>query len=56
MTFVDSDDYLDKNAIKLLLDALLKNNADVNFGTFTRVLGKHGFIKKRYATIFMIIK
>lgn len=56
VTFVDSDDYLHKKAIELLLTALKINNADVSFGSFTRVIGRHGFIKKVEMEIYIIIR
>lgn len=46
VTFVDSDDYLYNKAVELLIVALKTSNADVSFGNFTRVIGKHGIVKK----------
>lgn len=46
ITFVDSDDYLYDKAIELLIKALKIHDADVSFGNFIRVMGKHGIVKK----------
>lgn len=47
VTFVDSDDYLSKDAVELLVKALEKENADIVFGNMERVIGKLGLIKKK---------
>lgn len=46
ITFVDPDDWLSNNAIELLINAIKKENADVSFGKFCRVIDKFGLIKK----------
>lgn len=45
--FVDSDDWLAKNAIEVLVKTLEENDADVSFGAFTRVLDSWGIIKRK---------
>lgn len=47
VTFVDSDDWLPRNAVKKLVNVLEKNDADVSFGTVTRVLDKWKLIKRK---------
>ena len=44
--FVDGDDWLPKNAVEVLLNAIKKENADVCFGKGKRVIDKYGLIKK----------
>lgn len=39
ISFVDSDDFVPKNCIGLLVNALEKNNADISIGSYKRVLG-----------------
>ena len=46
VTFVDSDDWLSNDAIELLVNAIEKENADVSFGNYYRVLDRYGIIKK----------
>lgn len=49
--FVDSDDWLPKQALQDLVTALEKNNADISAGTYTRVIGTTGLIRKhKYST------
>lgn len=47
VTFVDSDDYLSKDAVELLVKGLEKEDADIAFGNMERVIGRLGLIKKR---------
>lgn len=49
--YVDSDDYLPLNAVKILLDSVLEENADIIIGNITRIIGNRGFIKKVYKCI-----
>lgn len=57
ITFVDSDDYLHDKAIELLIEALKIHDADVSFGNFIRVMGKHGIVKKVVVVArYLIIK
>lgn len=46
ITFVDSDDWLPNNAIEYLLNAIKKENADVSFGKYYRVLDKYSLLKR----------
>lgn len=46
ITFVDPDDWISNDAIKLLVDAIKKENADVSIGKFCRVMDRFGLIKK----------
>ena len=46
ITFVDSDDWLPYDAIEKLVQAMKKEDADVVFGNFSRVLDKYGILKK----------
>lgn len=47
LMFVDSDDWLPKNAVKKLVDALEKNKADISFGSYIKVLGNSAHIRSR---------
>lgn len=44
--FIDPDDWIPNNAIELLLKSIKKENADVSFGRFYRVIDKFGLIKR----------
>ena len=46
VTFVDPDDWIQNNAIEVLVNSIKKENADVSFGKLCRVLDKYGFIKR----------
>ena len=46
ITFVDSDDWLPNNAIEDLLNAIKRENADVSFGKYYRVLDKYSLLKR----------
>lgn len=46
ITFVDSDDWIPNNAIENLLNAIKKENADVSFGKYYRVLDKYSLLKR----------
>lgn len=46
LMYVDSDDWLSKNAVQILVTALEKNKADVCVGNYTRVLGSNGIFRK----------
>lgn len=46
ITFVDSDDWIPSNSIEHLLNAIEKENADVSFGKYYRVLDKYSLLKK----------
>lgn len=47
VTFVDSDDWISKKAIEILVGVLEANEADVSFGAMTRVLNRWKFIKRK---------
>lgn len=42
--FIDPDDWIPNDAIELLLKSLRKEDADVSFGNFYRVIDKFGLI------------
>ena len=46
ITFVDPDDWLPTNAMELLINAIKREDADISFGNFYRVLDRYGFIKR----------
>lgn len=46
LMFVDADDWISSNAIQLLYDKIIQEQADVVFGSFVRVLDKFKLIKK----------
>ncbi len=46
ITFVDPDDWIPNNSIELLIKSIKRENADVSFGKYCRVLDKYGLIKK----------
>ena len=46
VTFVDPDDWIQNNAIEVLVNSIKKENADVSFGKLCRVVDKYGFIKR----------
>lgn len=45
--FVDSDDWIPRNAIEVLVKALEEHDADVSFGVSVRVLDRLGIIKRK---------
>ncbi|MCU7207416.1 glycosyltransferase family 2 protein [Turicibacter sp. GALT-G1] len=47
ITFVDSDDKLEKNAIQLLLDAAFKNDSDIVEGGFYKFTNNNKIIEKQ---------
>lgn len=47
ITFVDSDDWLSKNAIEVMISSLKAHEADVSIINFCRVIGSKGIVKKR---------
>lgn len=52
-TFVDSDDYLEKNFIKKLYDAIIKMNCDIAIAGTTFEWPRHAIKKEPYKTCFM---
>lgn len=44
--FVDSDDWIDINTLKLVSDEINKNNSDVIVFNMNKVIGKFGYIKR----------
>lgn len=47
ITFVDSDDWLSKNAIEVMISSLKAYEADVSIINFCRVIGSKGIFKKK---------
>lgn len=45
LAFIDSDDMLSPNALTLLYDKMLKEDADVVYGSFVRFIGYHKIFK-----------
>lgn len=37
ITFIDSDDYIDENYLKILFDSLISNNADISIANYRRI-------------------
>lgn len=54
--FVDSDDYLPEGAISKLVDELERTGADIVQGSYRRVLGNNGFIKKDFVYSYVEIE
>ena len=46
ITFVDPDDWIPNNAVELLVKAIKRENADVSFGKYCRVMDKYALIRK----------
>lgn len=46
ITFVDADDWIDINTLKLISDEIIKNNSDVIVFNMNRVIGRFGLIKR----------
>ena len=46
ITFVDPDDWIPNNAVELLVKAIKRENTDVSFGKYCRVMDKYALIRK----------
>lgn len=44
--FVDQDDWLSEEAIMALVNSAIRTNADIVEGNITRVIGRHGWIRR----------
>ena len=53
LTFIDSDDFIDKNYLKILFDSLIKNNADISCCEYQRI-GDVEIKKIKYRNKFYI--
>lgn len=52
ITFVDADDWIDKNTIKILSDEINKNNSDVIIFNMYRVIGKFPLVRKLGSRVY----
>ena len=46
LCFVDSDDWLSEDAIMTLVNSAIRTSADIVEGNMTRVIGRHGWIRR----------
>ncbi len=48
ITFVDQDDWLSEDAISALVNKAIHTNGDIVEGNITRVIGRHGWIRRNH--------
>lgn len=51
--FLDSDDWIPKNALKNLVNKAEMTNSDITYGSYNRCIDKYGIIKKNIIIIFL---
>lgn len=54
--FVDSDDWIDKNAIKLLYEETIKSDSDITVCKHVKVIGNQKFIKQEYKSNYFAVE